>query len=171
MIFSRIGGDAMAGKSELQKSLSFRLNLSKEDERELYETIMGHNRDNANDPYGSGGAYIKAALKCYHGNEMQMEQQEHFKLEMQEYLQRQANEQRDLFLKALEVHDQNMVAMIVESVASTLARMEFQPSVKQYKEENDISSIRKVQSKRADILQDTMDETMPEEAFSYLQNL
>ena len=29
----------MAGKSELQKSLSFRLNLSKEDERELYEAI------------------------------------------------------------------------------------------------------------------------------------
>ena len=40
----------MAGKSELQKSLSFRLNLSKEDERELYEVIMGHNRDNTNDP-------------------------------------------------------------------------------------------------------------------------
>ena len=56
----------MAGKSELQKSLSFRLNLSKEDERELYEAIMGHNRDNENDPYGSSGAYIKAALKCYH---------------------------------------------------------------------------------------------------------
>ena len=164
----------MAGKSELQKSLSFRLNLSKEDERELYEVIMGHNRDNANDPYGSSGAYIKAALKCYHGNEMQ--QQKHFKEEMQEYLQMQANEQRELFLKALEVHDQKMVAMIVESVASTLARMEYQPSVKQYREENNTSSLEKVQEKRAEtILPDTMDETieetMPEEAFSYLQNL
>ena len=164
----------MAGKSELQKSLSFRLNLSKEDERELYEAIIGHNRDNVNvnDPYGSSGAYIKAALKCYHGNEMQMVQQEHFKEEMQEYLQRQANEQRELFLKALEVHDQKMVAMIVESVASTLAMMEYQPSVKQYREENNTSSLEKVQGKRAEIiLQDTIDETMPEEAFSYLQNL
>ena len=166
----------MAGKSELQKSLSFRLNLSKEDERELYEAIMGHNRDNANDPYGSSGAYIKAALKCYHGNEMQMEQQEHFKEEMQEYLQRQANEQRELFLKALEVHDQKMVAMIVESVASTLARMEIQPSVKPHREENNTSSLETIQGKRAEIiLPDTMDETieetMPEEAFSYLQNL
>lgn len=161
----------MAGKSELQKSLSFRLNLSKEDERELYEAIMGHNRDNANDLYGSSGAYIKAALKCYHGNEMQMEQQERFREEMQEYLLRQANEQRELFLKALEVHDQKMVAMIVESVASTLARMEYQPSVKRYREENITSSIEKVQRKKADIVQDTMDETMPEEAFSYLQNL
>ncbi|HRV50799.1 MAG TPA: hypothetical protein P5529_04030 [Saccharofermentans sp.] len=165
----------MAGKSELQKSLSFRLNLSKEDERELYEAIMGHNRDNANDSYGSSGAYIKAALKCYHGNEMLMEQQEHFKEEMQMYLQMQANEQRELFLKALEVHDQKMVAMIVESVASTLARMEFQPSGKRYREENNTSSLEKVQRKSVDILQDTMDETidetMPEEAFSYLQNL
>lgn len=161
----------MAGKSELQKSLSFRLNVSKEDERELYEAIMGHNRDKANDPYGSSGAYIKAALKNYHGNEMQMEQQEHFKEEMQEYLQRQANEQRDLFLKALEVHDQNMVAMIVESVASTLARLEFQPAVKQHKDENNTSSLEKVQGKKTDILQNTMDEAMPEEAFSYLQNL
>ena len=158
----------MAGKSELQKSLSFRLNLSKEDERELYEAIMGHNRDNANNPYGSSGSYIKAALKCYHGNEMQMEQQEHFKEEMQEYLQRQANEQRELFLKALEVHDQKMVAMIVESVASTLARME---TVKPHREENNTSSLEKVQGKRTDILQYTIDETMPEEAFSYLQNL
>lgn len=161
----------MAGKSELQKSLSFRLNLSKEDERELYEAIMGHNRDNVNDPYGSSGAYIKAALKCYYGNELQMEQQEHFKEEMQEYLQRQANEQRELFLKALEVHDQKMVAMIVESVVSTLARMEIQPSVKPHREENNASSLNKVQGNKVNILQDTIDETMPEEAFSYLQNL
>jgi hypothetical protein len=171
MIFSGVRGEAMAGKSELQKSLSFRLNLSKEDERELYEAIMGHNRDKSNDPYGSSGAYIKAALKCYHGNEMQTEQQVHFKEEMQEYLQMQANEQRELFLKALEVHDQKMVSMIVESVASTLARMEMQPSVKPQREENNTSSLERVQGKRADILQDTMDETMPEEAFSYLQNL
>ena len=90
---------------------------------------------------------------------------------MQEYLQRQANEQRELFLKALEVHDQKMVTMIVESVASTLARMEMQPSVKPHREENN-TSLEKVQGKRAEIiLQDTLDETMPEEAFSYLQNL
>lgn len=161
----------MAGKSELQKSLSFRLNLSKEDERELYEAIMGHNRDKANDSYGSSGAYIKAALKFYHGNEMQMEQQERFKEEIQEYLLMQANEQRELFLKALEIHDQKMVAMIVESVASTLARMEYQPSVKQHREENNTSSLKKVQGNKSDVLQDTIDETMPEEAFSYLQNI
>ena len=161
----------MAGKSELQKSLSFRLNLSKEDERELYEAIMGHNRDNENDPYGSSGAYIKAALKCYHGNEMQMEQQEHFKEEMQEYLQRQANEQREQFLKALEMHDQKMVAMIVESVASALARMEFQPSAKPSTEENNPSSVKRNLKINSDNLQDSIEETMPEEAFSYLQNL
>ena len=107
----------------------------------------------------------------YHGYEMQMEQQAHFKEEMKEYLQRQANDQRELFLKALEDHDQKMVAMIVESVASTLARMEMQPFVKAHREENNTSN-EKVQEKRAEIiLQDTINETMPEEAFSYLQNL
>ena len=65
-----------------------------------------------------------------------------------------------------------MVAMIVESVASTLARTEMQPSVKPHREENNTSSLEEVQGKRAEIiLQDTIDETMPEEAFSYLQNL
>jgi hypothetical protein len=161
----------MAGKSELQKSLTFRLNLSKEDERELYVAILEHNRDKANDPYGSSGAYIKAALKCYHGNEMLMEQQEHFKEEMQEYLHMQANEQKEIFLKALEIHDQKMVGMIVESVASALERMELQPSIKQPREENNTSSREKVEGRKADIFQDTIDETMPEEAFSYLQNL
>jgi len=161
----------MAGKSELQKSLSFRLNVSKEDERELYEAIMGHNRDKANDPYGSSGAYIKAALKCYHGNEMQMEQQEHFKEVMQEYLRMQANEQRELFLKALEMHDQRMVAMIVESVVSAFARMEFQPSAKPSTEENNSTSVKRNLEINSDNLQDAIEETMPEEAFSYLQNL
>lgn len=161
----------MAGKSELQKSLSFRLNVSKEDERELYEAIMGHTRDKANDPYGSSGAYIKAALKFYHGNEMQIEQQEHFKEEMQEYLRMQANEQRELFLKALEIHDLKMVAMIVESVASALARMEFQPSAKPSTEEDNPSSVKKNLKINLDNLQDSIEETMPEEAFSYLQNL
>ncbi|MDD3414435.1 MAG: hypothetical protein PHY47_10600 [Lachnospiraceae bacterium] len=161
----------MAGKSELQKSLSFRLNVSKEDERELYEAIMGHNRDKANNPYGSSGAYIKAALKFYHRNEMQIEQQEHFKKEMHEYLRMQANEQRELFLKALEMHDQKMVAMIVESVASALARMEFQPSAKLSTEENNASSVKRNLKINSDNFQDSIEETMPEEAFSYLQNL
>ena len=52
--------------------------------------------------------------------------------------------------------------------------MEMQPFVKAHREENNTSN-EKVQRKRVDILQDTMDEmideTMPEEAFSYLQNL
>ena len=161
----------MAGKSELQKSLSFRLNISKEEERELYEAIMGHNRDKANDPYGSSGAYIKAALKFYHRNEMQIEQQEHFKEEMQEYLRMQANEQREQFLKALEMHDQKMVAMIVESVASALARMEFLPSVKPSTEENNPYFVKENLKINSVNLQDSIEETMPEEAFSYLQNL
>ena len=58
-----VGGGCMAGRKEFRKSITFRLNLDREDERELYETIRKHSRHVAGDEYGSAGAYIKAALR------------------------------------------------------------------------------------------------------------
>ena len=42
----------MAGKKEVQKTVAFRLNLSRADERELYQAIMKHGRNMENDIYG-----------------------------------------------------------------------------------------------------------------------
>ena len=52
----------MAGRKEFRKSITFRLNLDREDERELYETIWQHSRHVPGDVYGSAGAYIKAEI-------------------------------------------------------------------------------------------------------------
>lgn len=59
----------MVGKKEVQKTVAFRLNIAKAEERELYHAIMKHGRGNENDLYGSSGAYLKAALKHYHRQE------------------------------------------------------------------------------------------------------
>lgn len=66
----------MAGKKEVQKTVAFRLNIAKEEERELYHAIMRHSRGRENDIYGSSGAYVKAALKHYHRQESELELQE-----------------------------------------------------------------------------------------------
>ena len=59
----------MAEDNKMQRTISFRLNMKREDEKALYEEIMSHNCKKKDDSYGSGGAYIKAALKSFYGNE------------------------------------------------------------------------------------------------------
>ncbi len=65
----------MAENNKMQRTISFRLNMKREDEKALYEEIMSHNRKKKDDSYGSGGAYIKAALKSFYGNEGKERQQ------------------------------------------------------------------------------------------------
>lgn len=108
----------MAGRKEVQKSITFRLNLDREDERELYETIRKHNRHVPEDVYGSAGAYIKAALRYYQRKESGAKLQEQFRLDMEEYLQKLAVSEREEFLKALDEHDKRLVSMILEAVMS-----------------------------------------------------
>ena len=81
----------MAGKKEVQKTVAFRLNLSRADERELYQAIMKHGRNMENDIYGSSGAYVKAAIKHYHRQENELELQEQYRQEMRNYLKELAN--------------------------------------------------------------------------------
>lgn len=144
----------MAGKGELQKLISFRLNTVREDEKELYETIMGHNRGKKDDSYGSSGAYIKAALKAYHRNEQQVNNHQQIRDDIEEYLCRLANEQRELFLQALDRHDQRMATLIVEAVVGAFAGRNL------IYEKTDNSASNSVK-----------EETMPEEALAYLQSL
>lgn len=106
----------MAGRKEVQKSITFRLNLDREDERELYETIRQHNRHVPEDVYASAGAYIKAALRYYQRKENSARLQEQFQADMEEYLQRLAVSEREEFLKALDEHDKRLVSMILEAV-------------------------------------------------------
>ena len=91
----------MAGKKEVQKTVAFRLNIAKEEERELYYAIMRHGRGRENDVYGSSGAYVKAALRHYHKQESELELQEQNRQEMQSYLKELAEKQGEVFLDKL----------------------------------------------------------------------
>ncbi len=104
----------MAGRKEFRKSITFRLNLDREDERELYETIRQHNRHVAGDVYGSAGAYIKAALRDYRRQEKNVGLREQFQSDMEKYLQKLAVSERDEIMKALAEHDKRLVSVMLE---------------------------------------------------------
>lgn len=104
----------MAGRKEFRKSITFRLNLDREEERKLYETIRQHSRHVAGDEYGSAGAYIKAALRAYRRQEKDVGLREQFQLDMEKYLQKLAVSERDELMKALAEHDKRLVSVMLE---------------------------------------------------------
>lgn len=106
----------MAGKKEVQKTVAFRLNIAKAEERELYHAIMKHSRGNENDLYGSSGAYVKAALRHYYRQESELELQEQSWREMRNYLRELAEEQGKVFLEKLLEHDKRLAVMVAEAV-------------------------------------------------------
>lgn len=106
----------MAGKKEVQKTVAFRLNLSRADERELYQAIMKHGRNMENNIYGSSGAYVKAALRHYHRQESELELQEQYRQEMQNYLKELAELQGEVFLGKLVEHDNRLAVMVADAV-------------------------------------------------------
>lgn len=106
----------MAGKKEVQKTIAFRLNIAKEEERELYHAIMRHGRGRENDIYGSSGAYVKAALRHYRRQESQLELQEQYRQEICCYLKELAELQGEVFLENLAEHDNRLATMVAEAV-------------------------------------------------------
>lgn len=106
----------MAGKKEVQKTVAFRLNIAKAEERELYQAIMKHSRGNENDLYGSSGAYVKAALRHYYRQESELELQEQNRQEIRNYLRELAAEQGEVFLEKLVKHDKRLAVMVAEAV-------------------------------------------------------
>lgn len=159
--------NSMAENSELQKTISFRLNIKRAEEKALYEAIMSHNRGKTDDPYGSGGAYIKAALKSFYGNEEQVLQQDHYHREIQKMMQEQMDTQSELILKTLRSHDSKLVNKMVETVVNALADRNV-VSAEPIKNTSTAVVSKKVEEFKPI---SEPEETMPEEAFSYLQNL
>lgn len=104
----------MAGRKEFRKSITFRLNLDREEERELYETIRQHSRHVKGDLYGSAGAYIKTALRDYQRKKKDVRLREQFQSDMEKYLQKLAVSEREEFLKALEEHDKRLASVMLE---------------------------------------------------------
>ncbi len=171
----------MAGKKEVQKTVAFRLNIAKEEERELYHAIMKHGRGRENDIYGSSGAYVKAALKSYHRQESELELQEQNRQEMQSYLKELAEKQGEVFLDKLVEHDKRLAAMVAEAVIRAVDdRKASTGTSKEYGrfDDNNFSSIFKKSMGEQDgktekgiSLENTKEDFLPEEALAYLSGL
>ena len=177
----------MAGRKEFRKSITFRLNLDREEERELYETIRQHSRHVAGDAYGSAGAYIKAALRDYRRQEKDVGLREQFQSDMEKYLQKLAVSEREEILKALEEHDKRLVSVMLELLMPLLGSGFLAGSVP---ENTDMDGMAKRKS-RQDVVpdggkssiaddsdkmlpergEDAVTEDMPEEALSYVLGL
>lgn len=171
----------MAGKKEVQKTVAFRLNLSRADERELYQAVMKHGRNVKDDIYGSSGAYVKAALRHYHKQESELEQQGQYRQEMRSFLKELAEKQGEVFLDKLVEHDKRLAAMVAEAVMRavdggkvTAGRSE------EYgrSDDNNFSSIFKEstgeqdgKAERGISLENTKEDVLPDEALAYLSGL
>ncbi len=174
----------MAGKNDLQKTVAFRLNLSRADERELFQEILKHGRNVENDIYGSSGAYVKAALRHYHRQESKLELQEQNRQEMRNYLRELAEEQGKVFLEKLAEHDKKLISMVVGAVMDIVGGIKISDAgtnegqgIGDFEKRSAINPAEEIaveltkaeQSERAE--EDKIDEGLPEEALLYLSNL
>lgn len=172
----------MAGKKEVQKTVAFRLNIAKAEERELYHAIMKHGRGNENDLYGSSGAYVKAALRHYHRQESELELQEQNRQEMRNYLRELAEEQGEVFLEKLVEHDKRLAVMVAEAVMQAVSGIKI--SDVGTSERQDIGTLGKssainssvdmtdgVTEESESVEESKAEEGLPDEALFYLSNL
>ena len=174
----------MAGKKEVQKTVALRLNLSRTDERELYEAIMKHGRNMENDIYGSSGAYVKAALKHYHRQESELELQEQYRQEMRSYLKELAEEQREVFLNGLSEHDKELAVTVAEAVMRAVggirisdAGMNEGQRMREFGKQSAVNPTENVavgisrMEQSESIEENETDDGLPDEALLYLANL
>ncbi len=172
----------MAGKKEVQKTVAFRLNIAKEEERELYHAIMRHGRGRENDIYGSSGAYVKAALKHYHRQESELELQEQYRQEMRCYLKELAEEQREVFLEGLAEHDKELAVTVAETVMRVVGGAKdsnkiiggdnrFDDSDKFSNAFRESSTEKYDKTKQNEDLENAKEDALPEKALAYLSGL
>lgn len=174
----------MAGKKEVQKTVAFRLNIAKEEERELYHAIMRHGRGKENDIYGSSGAYVKAALRHYHRQESELELQEQYRQEMRGYLKELAELQREVFLDGLSEHDKKLADTVAEAVVRAVGGIKvsgigtnegqdignFGKQLAVNPAEN--MTVRETKTQQSDSVEEIgEEESLPDEALFYLSNL
>lgn len=170
----------MAGKNDLQKTVAFRLNLSKADEKELFQEILKHGRNVENDIYGSSGAYVKAALRHYHRQESELELQEQYRQEMRCYLQELAEEQRKVFLDGLLEHDKELAVTVAEAVMRAVGGIKISDAgmnegrqMEKFRKQSAVNpTVGISQTEQSESIgEKETDDALPDEALLYLSNL
>lgn len=172
----------MAGKKEVQKTVAFRLNIAKEEERELYHAIMKHGRGREDDVYGSSSAYVKAALRHYYRQESELELQEQCRQELRGYLKELAELQREMFLEGLSEHDKELAVTVAEAIMRAVGGAKDSNKISggdNRSDDNDKSSNvfressteRYDKTKQNEDFENAKEDALPEEALAYLSGL
>lgn len=172
----------MAGKKEVQKTVTFRLNIAKEEERELYHAIMKHGRGREDDVYGSSSAYVKAALRHYYRQESELELQEQYRQELRGYLKELAELQREMFLEGLSEHDKELAVTVAEAIMRAVGGAKDSNKISggdNRSDDNDKSSNvfressteRYDKTKQNEDFENAKEDALPEEALAYLSGL
>ena len=111
----------MALKDGMQKVISIRLNLAREEEKKLYDEVMSHSRNVPGDIYGSSGAYVKAALSAYGADREKSDREHLLKEQMKEYLEMLSKQQGREFMDKLNEHDEKLTRQIMGIVQNVLS--------------------------------------------------
>ena len=111
----------MAIREGLQKVISIRLNLAREEEKKLYDEVMSHGRNVPGDIYGSSGAYVKAALSSYIADKEKSDRGHLLKEQMKEYLEMLSKQQGREFMDKLNEHDEKLTGQIMGIVQNVLS--------------------------------------------------
>lgn len=111
----------MALKDGMQKVISIRLNLAREEEKKLYDEVMSHSRNVPGDIYGSSGAYVKAALSAYGADREKSDREHLFKEQMKEYLEMLSKQQGREFMDKLNEHNEKLTGQIMGIVQNVLS--------------------------------------------------
>ena len=111
----------MALKDGMQKVISIRLNLAREEEKKLYDEVMSHSRNVPGDIYGSSGAYVKAALSAYGADREKSDREHLLKEQMKEYLEMLSKQQGREFMDRLKEHDEKLTGQIMGVVQNVLS--------------------------------------------------
>ena len=133
----------MALKDGMQKGISIRLNLAREEEKKLYDEVMSHSRNVPGDIYGSSGAYVKAALSAYGADREKSDREHILKEQMKEYLEMLSKQQGREFMDRLKEHDEKLAGQIMGIVQNVLSGLAESGAVQMMAQGNRLISARK----------------------------
>lgn len=133
----------MALKDGMQKVISIRLNLAREEEKKLYDEVMSHSRNVPGDIYGSSGAYVKAALSAYGADREKSDREHLLKEQIKEYLEMLSKQQGREFMDRLKEHDEKLAGQIIGIVQNVLSGLAESGAVQMMAQGNRLISARK----------------------------
>ena len=164
--------------SNSKKSVSVRFNLSRENERKMYDEVMSHSREIADDPYGSTGAYIKTAIRFYMQDRERIESENRSREQLQEYIDRSVEAAGEVFLKKLQEHDQSRMLENLTNVVKTIQSGGGIATGISTDESGGSDDVTGMEPKKKSKVQEVIDrldaeseEMPPEDALSYLSHL